>query len=444
MVMGQLGNGPSVGSLRKAVIGGMLGLGLLASGGVPKLQGQSPTFRSAGARRSLPSDERPLPRYTERATHRGYEVSTGKIVVIATTNLEDARQAAAQAAEAWDETALLADHWMTGHRQPNFGQGAVQVVIGGDRVPLQQESSATVARFDRVTQIVTGGGGAGDDSSERQRQLHQAVALAFFQTAELDHAFPEWVSHGLAAYIAGNRPPSGADNAAARVLFLLEGNDGSHAGPFFSLLADQWERTRPDPDRDFQRRNGSPLPPTKQSQAVEQFVADLASEWQQWQLDPEAGQLQIAAGNAADDHVEQAQQAMAFVLKLTDRFAVQGRGGIGTKVTMFDKATRTAANVIHPAPAHPPSLSAILTQAAAAKQRWATIGPDGKLIWSHEEEKLRQLLGVDDQRYQFAQRETKWVLETTLSDGRKLAGWLEPNSENARRPLAKFSVTDPE
>ena len=139
---------------------GMLGLGLLASGGVPKLQGESPTFRSAGARRSLPSDGRALPRYTERATHRGYEVSTGKIVVIATTNLDDARQAAAQAAEAWDETASLADHWMNGHRQPNFGQAAVQVVIGGDRVPLKQESSATVARIDRVTQIVMAGGGS--------------------------------------------------------------------------------------------------------------------------------------------------------------------------------------------------------------------------------------------------------------------------------------------
>ena len=68
-------------------------------------------------------------------------------------------------------------------------------------------------------------------------------------------------------------------------------------------------------------------------------------------------------------------------------------------------------------------------------------GPDGKLIWSHEEEKLRQLLGVEDQRYQFVRRESKWVLQTTLSDGRKLAGWLEPNSENARRPLAKFAVT---
>ncbi|HUE73763.1 MAG TPA: hypothetical protein VMP01_22985, partial [Pirellulaceae bacterium] len=279
----------------------------------------------------------------------------------------------------------------------------------------------------------------------QQRQLRQAVAQAFFHTAELDQTLPEWVSQGLAAYIAGNQvDASGGNDAAAKVLFLMEGNDGRHAAAFFDLLREQLATARPDPDRDFQRRNGSEIAPTTESEAVEQFVARLADEFEQWKVDPQLGQPQFALGDKSDDGLEAARQEMAFALKLADRFAAQATSGVRTKVATFEKDRRRSVAVTHAAAHRPPSLAALVARMTAdGEPAWATIGPRGKLLWSHEVEKLRELLGVDEQRYEFAWRENRWALETTLEDGRKLTGWLDRDSENAQRPLAKFEVAEP-
>jgi hypothetical protein len=419
--------------------------GLLAFQDSARLSAQeSPLHRSAEPRPRL-ADERQLPRQRERATHHGFEVNTGPIVVIATTRLEDARQAAEQATAAWGHAAALADHWTSVHRQPNFAQGAVHVVLKDDRASDRDGASAVLANAGRATQIVVRGVGRAGASEEHQRHLRQHVARAFFHIAELDRTFPEWVSDGLAAYVAGNQSDeSSADDPAARVRFLLEGNDGRHAGPFFDLLRQQLASVRPEPDRVIDRGNRSKVAQARDFEAVEQFVEKLADEFAQWQQDPLLGQPQLAPEDGFADALQAARQEMAFVLKLTDRFAAPERSGVRTKVATYDKTLRNAVAVTHAAAGRPQSLAGTWTRMSAAGQpTWATMGPDGKLIWSHEEDKFRKLLGMDEHRYQVAWQENQWVLETTLADGRKLRGWLERNAENPHRLLAKFAVASP-
>ncbi|MEX2026946.1 MAG: hypothetical protein WEH44_06585 [Pirellulaceae bacterium] len=430
--------------LLAATVGSAVSLAMLASEPSARSCAQESSLRSSAERRIWLADERQLPRQTERATHRGFEVSTGPIVVIATTSLQDARRAAEQATAAWNDTAALADHWTSLHRQPNFAQGAVQVVLDGDRARQSDEPLASLARIGRVTQIALGGGDDGA-SDEQKRQLRQAVSQAFFQTAEMDQTLPEWVSQGLAAYVAGNKTAaSSGDDAAATVRFLMEGNDGRYAGPFFDLLRQQLALMRPDPDRDFQRSNGNKIAPAPESEAVEQFVAKLADEYEQWKLDPQFGQPQLPPGDVSDDALVAARNEMLFALKLANRFASQETSVVRTKVSIFEHQRRNSVAVIHAAAARPPSLPALARRITAKDQpTWATIGPDGKLIWSHQEEKLLKLLGVDQQRYQYAWRESRWMLETTLEDGRKLTAWLDGTTENALRPLAKFEVAEP-
>jgi hypothetical protein len=117
---------------------GLLAAVLASAKGNALLAQASPVRSTAEVRRWLP-DERQQPRHAERATHRGFEVSTGQINVVATTSWRDARLAAEQALAGWNKTAELADHWTSVHRQANFAQGAVQVVV--DNEPVRSRTS---------------------------------------------------------------------------------------------------------------------------------------------------------------------------------------------------------------------------------------------------------------------------------------------------------------
>src|SRR5687768_1712292 len=135
----------------------LIAIPLLAAAAA-RLNGQEPTFRSSAEPRPWLADERQLPRWRERQSHRGFEVSTGPIVVIA-ANAVEARTAAEEAAEVWKEAAATADRFTAIHRQPNFAQGAVQLVLGDLRAPASEAPAApSVASLGRVIQIVASGG----------------------------------------------------------------------------------------------------------------------------------------------------------------------------------------------------------------------------------------------------------------------------------------------
>jgi hypothetical protein len=60
-------------------------------------------------------------------------------------------------------------------------------------------------------------------------------------------------------------------------------------------------------------------------------------------------------------------------------------------------------------------------------------------LLSTDEERLAEVLGIDEHRYHSEFRDNKWVLVTSWDDATQLEAWLEPNENNPSRPLVKFT-----
>jgi hypothetical protein len=174
---------------------------------------------------------------------------------------------------------------------------------------------------------------------------------------------------------------------------------------------------------------------------LDQFVQHLATEFEHWKANPNIGQPALTDEESADGNLRREQQEMLFTLKLFDRFARAESAAIRTRVTMFDKGQRAAIVLTGTAGARPPSVLALLEQMTAHDQApWATVGPDGTLIWNTDVDRLREILGVDQNRYQHVWHSDRWVLQTRLADDRQLRGWLEANPKDPRRPLGRIEV----
>jgi len=459
-------------ALRKA---GLLAAVLASTGEVRSMAQESPPGSSPPARRWL-LDERQQPRHAQRATHRGFEVSTGPIHAVATTSFSDAQVVAEHALAGWNDMAKLADHLTSVHRQANFAADSLQVTMGAEAA-RGRDQPITWNSIGPATQIsvhVTPGLALPEN---QQGQLRQAAAVAFLHAAELDRQLPDWVCQGLAAYaskstakeepavessarepaassLAVNRrrfqseeprqPAADRADAAQLVHFLIEGNDARHAGEFFDCLRDQLASSPTRTDREFQRKSAPNLAVATNDNQLDRLVTTLATEFEEWKKDPQIGQPQWTAGEESDDELKQGQEAMLFVLKLAERFSLAQSAAIRTRITTFEKGKGSAV-LTGTSATRPPPLRALLERITASDRgSWATVGPDGDLIWSADEEKLRELLGVEDNRYEHVWENDRWVLASRLADGRQLLGWLEPNADHAQRPLAKFSFKSKE
>lgn len=421
-----------------------------------------------------PGDGRLSRRNFERATHRGYEVARGPVVVIAATNLQDARAAAEQATNAWTRMAELHNRFDQVDRRPPFPLGSLQVFVDQaslprERLGLLPEGSAVGQMTQMAIALEPGG-----PSRDVEQQLRAGAARAYLHAAALDRQLPNWVCDGLAAYVAAPplseepggepaefaplQPPLRASQqrlahastispvegvaeqseAASLVRFLLEGDDARHAGPFLTLLAKQLAESD-GPASGPTSLKAAPTPPVEHS-ALTQFVNALADDFTQWKKDPQMGQPTRAVGESTDHGLDRETSEFLFALKLLDRFAERSPAAMRTRITTFDRGKREAIVLTSTAGVKPPSIPAFLEALDADGQLWASIGPDGKPLWSTDGNQLRELLGVDDNRYQHVWHDGRWVLERKLADGRRLLGWLESNPANPRRPLAKMEI----
>jgi hypothetical protein len=129
---------------------------------------------------------------------------------------------------------------------------------------------------------------------------------------------------------------------------------------------------------------------------------------------------------------------MAVVLKLARRFATAS-STIQTKVVSFD-ANRGVATVSSPQQFR--SLAELYRHLSAINQPWATLDANGQLVFSHDQQTVRDLLGLDDRRYEFQSLEGRWVLTQRLDGRTTLCGWLEENPDDATRPFARFKFVD--
>jgi len=421
-------------------------------------------------------DELDLPQMPERESQLGFEVRTKEFVVVARTNMEDARQAARQMQQIWHRSGDLADHWTQVHRRPTFGIGSVQLLIDNEPVREQDQPLVSLNVVGIQTQIAINVAAGRPTLRDQLPRIREATAWAFLHTAELDVQLPAWVCYGLANFIAneGSRlsaqvaellpkaeslggqqwkgirtgpgkldfPENHRTQAALQVRYLLEGNDAELAPKFLAALqqaargADQyWAQERRDPTRQIDEK----LKPYER--AINGLADKHASGFQSWLKNPEMGQPKCEPAEDSNQSVGELQQRMVTILKLARRF--QGRSSTTSQVRVasFDREKGVAHREV--ASQTPRTMDQLYRDLTDTKQpQWATIGPDNRLLFSGETERIRKLLGIDRNTFQSQLREDRWIVSTTTGGRATMQGWLEENKDDPTRPLAKFAIVD--
>ena len=435
--------------------------------------------RSTADVRERPVDELDRPRNKERWTHRGYEIRTNQFVVIANTRVEDARWAAAQMETAWADFGKLADAWMKGHHNPDFGIGAVQVYVDANP-PKDRDLPPTTLNVIGIQTQITINVAPGQPSLEDQLyRLRKAAGQAFLHTAELDRQLPPWACDGLATHVAAegmspeeikaadqqdkspDAPQLGGrqwrfnraeqdrlnvraldqDAAAEEVKFLLTGNDAAHAPALFAAMKESIDEVN------FRRTQGSLVTARRGEEQpaeldpVDHLASELAKPFEEWQKSPLRGQPLLQVDANTPELLQRAEREMAVVLKLARRFAVAERGTVHSRITAFDKekGMTVLSRKLENRPAPLPEIYERMV--ATENPLWGTLNAEGRLVLSSNHEGLQEMLGLEDGRYRWETSQDRSVLSTTVDDQWKLQGWLEENKDDPTRPLAKFTAT---
>jgi hypothetical protein len=287
---------------------------------------------------------------------------------------------------------------------------------------------------------------------------------------------PPWVCEGLASYVAEQgMPPQTGDSpeqpagvklggqqwrwkratedtleapqgemsqAAAQVKFLLEGNDAAHTFEFFQA-AKQAIDTEIGHSRQETRnsyRRGEAQPSTLHG-AVDDLADATQEEFLAWQQDRQIGQpLLPPQPKAAPERIELERQ-MVFVLKLLRRFPAETVTKTRMAIHEFGAPRQPAA--VAATPVQPIDLEKLWTRLTdPSAGPWATLDPDGKLLLSTEAARLRELLGLDERRFQVQRRGKRTSLIARLDEHVVLQGWLQDNRANPLRPLAQFDTIE--
>ena len=423
-------------------------------------------------------DELDLPRYHERACHRGWETRTRHFVVVATTSQEQATWTALEMERAWSDFERMADQWTDVHRRPTFGIGAVNVlVVDAPGRPWDQPAAGprNTNYTGNVYINLSEGRGTLD---HRLPQLREEAIRAFLRVAQLDQTLPDWVQLGLAAYFSGaeltreprdqfdppgfrgaeaadvqpyrltrdRMAPTSADRlqAALWVRFFLLGNDAQHAHDFFDALSgtvsgQPQDRFVPYPGGYRGRSTGSATEhaaePPLQALLSRQPIRATA---QAWLDNPDMGQP-ILRPEPSDMAVDESHRRLVLILKLGRRFAAAGHGGVQPKV--YERGRDVpAAYLTKPAyqpAATPPELYGRLSQTP----RWATVDTDGSLLTSGDQARLAEVFGVGDPdvRYRTFLRDGHTILEAAYPrTGHRIEAWLEENPDDPTRPIARL------
>ena len=439
---------------------------LLAALTVSALAQEGPSaYRSVADRRPRLIDEHDRPYVRETQSHRGWEIREPQFTVFADTSREDARWAAAQIAGAWQQAGKLADRWTSIHQNADFALNGLQVSITNEP-PRERDAPLTTLNVVGIQTQVQINVSRGQPELARQLlALREATAFAMFHAAAVDVNVSPWVAAGLSAaagrsglsddelkslrsseftarfggqqwrYARATQdtlayPPLDHEEAASRVNFLLKGNDARQAQALFAALASSQQ---------------SPTP----SNAVDQLFDGTKADYAAWEENPLAGQPLYEPTADTPAGVLELEREMVVLLKLQRRLAQEpaptdDRGVVRPKVVTFDR-TRGASIVEPTKPAATQisfaSFAARLTD--RAKPTWATLDVDGSVLLSTDEARLQELLGQRAAKYSFEQDAARTALVRRLDDGTKIRGWLEENSDNKLRPLAKFEVTKP-
>ncbi len=440
-----------------------------------------PSYRSL--RDDLPRrlDELDLPRHANRVVGGGWETRTKHFVVFSTLGAEQASRVARHMEGVWAETARLADQWGNAHRRPTVGIGAIGVIVTDRALDPRMPPAGELAPLRYGPGIVLSTAGAGQLAPQQLLHLRREGVLAFLRVTGQQPAFPEWVSRGLADYVAGvplpeRRPerlappqwttsadasldPSSfratADTATPRtpvtpdgqlwVQFFLEGNDAQHAPAFFEVLAAAIHRRQTDPrGAEHGIRNFGNATERSDSQPMGQLMTPgVQAEMTAWLADPQVGQPIVElVGDAGepegveDAETERRQQEMIQVLKLARRFSWTPTKDVLPRFTEF----RDGASEVLPLEwtEQKMTLAGLHRRLATADRPWATLDANGRMLLSGDRDRLAQWFARIDGRYGLHLRDGRLTIESELPSGEVLKAWLEDNPENAMRPIARI------
>jgi len=440
-----------------------------------------PSYRSL--RNDLPRrlDELDLPRHANRVVGGGWETRTKHFVVFSTLGAEQASRVAQQMEGVWAETARLADQWGNAHRRPTVGIGAVGVIVTDRTLNPRMPPAGELAPLRYGPGIVLSTAGAGQLAPQQLLYLRREGVLAFLRVTGQQPAFPEWVSRGLADYVAGvplpeRRPerlappqwttsadasldPSSfratADTAIPRptvtadgqlwVQFFLEGNDAQHAPAFFEVLAAAVHRRQADPrGAEHGIRNFGNTAGRSDSRLMGQLTTPSVQEdMTAWLADPQVGQpiVEPASDDGKPEPVEDAdaqqrRQEMIQILKLARRFSWTPAERLQPRITEF----RDGASEVIPVPwtEQATGLGGLYRHLSTTNRPWATLDANGRLLMSGDRDRLAQWFARIDSRYGLYLRDGRLSIESKLPSGEVLEVWLEDNPDNTMRPIARI------
>ena len=469
-----LGWAPWIGTLLAAVLAFHGDGGGLASAGKPVIR----SLGDAGNRRV---DELDLPRFRDRVSHRGWEVRTDQIVVFCTTSRDDAQLVSREVQATWTEIGKLADQWSDVHRQPAFAVGAFAVLVDNEPVRRRDEPLSALRVLSDAAMIYLNVA-PGEPPLDRQLpQLRRSTVHAFLHVSEQDRTLPPWVRHGLAGYIAGDRPASDprqgvrppnappsdrGETLSQRITpsrlvrrrsdqhlattwmrYLIEGDDARHAPALFASLRDtlrQAEEVSPSTRatrRGFETTRRTSV--VSGSRHVDELVrrTDLEDRIGDWIADPDVDQPLYEPAVDVDPQLEERQREMLLILKMVRRFAVTSRRPIQPQITEFqpDGLRKLTAGTTDDGPVDLDNLYDCLT--CGTMDPWASLDIDGSLLLSTDRARLAELFGLRDGRYAAQWQGGRFRLEYRWNDRSVLRAWLEENRENTRRPLARFQMS---
>jgi len=435
------------------------------------------TYRSLRAEGHDRLDELDLPRRTRRICHWGWEVRTRHFVVFSTVSPEQANWTAQEMERAWSDVGLLADQWTDVHRRPEFGIGAVGVLVN-DR-PLR--ANAQPAPGPRTTNyspnLYISQGDGPSSREERLVELRREAFLAFLRATGQDQVLPDWVQAGLAAHLSGAEPPDGSamrpdppepagdqpsvawarrvvadrmaplsmdrQRAILWVRYLLEGDDAKYAVPFLAGLRTLVAGHPQDPFLPGEGVRGAArfetrLPPNRRC-PLEQLTMTpgIREEFADWLADAKAGQpvVETTPGEMPPD---ERQREMVLILKLARRFALPPTESIRPKVSEYGTGG-TATIASSPEASEPESVAELYERLADPDRApWATLDTDGRLLLSGNRRRLADVFANPDRRYRTYRRDGNLVLEVRFATGDVFEAWLEENAENPRRPVARI------
>jgi hypothetical protein len=440
---------------------------------------QSPDRSVSDVRPRIP-DEHDRPYFRETQSHRGFEVREPQFTIVADTSRDDARLAAAQVAEAWQQASKLADRWTSRHHNPDFALNSLQVVISSE--PMRDlNGPPTTVTVEGIQTLVSIHVNPGQPTLQDQvLRMREGAAFAMLHAVGLDSSNPPWVVAGLASAIgrtglseqqiargqaadAGTAlggqqwrysrsapdrlsyPQENLGEAASRMAFLLTGDDAQNAPAVFAKLrqAEQQTEEAAAAGAAFTSFPGNAHPAATNA-SWDALLAEREQEYAAWKENPKRGQPVFEPPMGLSPDLLAAEREMLVVLKLARRIAsdlaTTPQAPRGTKIIQFD--TDQGLRVTHPS-AHKLSLnfSGFAERLLSVEQpAWATLDSDGSLLLSTDTARVEQLLHPIGGRFSFDRQAGKTALVLLTDGGQTIRGWLDENPDDRSRPLARFQT----